>query len=481
MTKAQIGVVGMAVMGKNLALNIESRGYRVAIYNRSEQRTQEVMAEHAEKQLIPSYDLESFVQSLETPRRILLMVKAGPATDATVQSLLSLLDQGDILIDGGNTFFKDTIRRNQELADSGIHFIGMGVSGGEEGALHGPALMPGGPKEAYQLVEPILKEIAAKAPADQEACVAHMGTDGAGHYVKMVHNGIEYGDMQLIAESYAVMTQLLAMSAQEIGQVFSEWQAGELDSYLIEITADILKRTHPQTGEPMVEMIVDRAGNKGTGKWTSQSALELGVPLPTITESVYARFISAIKDQRILASQKLTGPEAYPTIKSEDRAEWIEKLGQALYFSKLMSYTQGFAQYRWASEEYGWDLNYSKIAKVFRSGCIIRARFLQEIVDAFDRNPQLENLLMDDYFAQVAIKYQAAVRDLVAISIQAGIPVPGFASAIAYYDSYRSPVLPANLIQAQRDYFGAHTYERVDQAGHYHFDWQTGQEEQIVD
>ncbi|MGX7108257.1 NADP-dependent phosphogluconate dehydrogenase [Facklamia miroungae] len=479
MTLAQVGVVGMAVMGKNLALNIESKGYRVAIYNRSKSKTEAIIASHSAKNLLASYDLESFVQSIERPRRILLMVKAGQATDSTIQSLLPLLDQGDILIDGGNTFFKDTMRRAEALANSGIHFIGMGVSGGEEGALYGPALMPGGPKEAYDLVEPILKEIAAKAPADQEPCVAYMGENGAGHYVKMVHNGIEYGDMQLIAESYAIMSKLLKMSADEIAQVFEEWNQGELNSYLIEITANILKQKDPLSGRPMVEMIVDKAGNKGTGKWTSQSALDLGVPLPTITESVYARFISALKDERIKAAQIIQGPNHDASIFQKDRQIWIEKIRQALYFSKIMSYAQGFAQYRSASQEFQWDLNYSQISRVFRAGCIIRARFLQDISDAFDRNKNLTNLLLDEFFTHITNQYQTSVREIIALSVQAGVPVPGFSSAIAYYDSYRSEVLPANLIQAQRDYFGAHTYERVDKEGVYHFIWNDACEERI--
>ncbi|MCR8968738.1 NADP-dependent phosphogluconate dehydrogenase [Facklamia sp. 7083-14-GEN3] len=477
MTLAQIGVVGMAVMGRNLALNIESRGYRVAIYNRSRSKTEAAINENKDKNLVASYDLESFVQSIEKPRRILLMVKAGQATDSTIQSLLPLLDQGDILIDGGNTFFKDTMRRAESLADSGIHFIGMGVSGGEEGALHGPALMPGGPKEAYELVEPILKEIAAKAPSDQEPCVAYMGANGAGHYVKMVHNGIEYGDMQLIAESYAIMDKLLGMTADEIAEVFEEWNQGELNSYLIEITANILKEKDPVSGRPMVEMIVDKAGNKGTGKWTSQSALDLGVPLPTITESVYARFISALKEERVKASQIIQGPSHDASNFQNDREKWIEKIRQALYFSKIMSYAQGFAEYRSASQEYQWDLNYSQIARVFRAGCIIRARFLQDISGAFERNKELDNLLLDNFFTQITNQYQSSVREIISLSVQAGVPVPGFSSAIAYYDSYRSEVLPANLIQAQRDYFGAHTYERVDKAGSYHFIWNESREE----
>ncbi|MBG9985865.1 NADP-dependent phosphogluconate dehydrogenase [Facklamia sp. DSM 111018] len=479
MTLAQVGVIGMAVMGKNLALNIESRGYDVAIFNRSSSKTEAVIQENPHKKLVPRYSLEEFVSSLEKPRRIILMVKAGFATDATIQSLIPLLDKGDILIDGGNTFFKDTIRRSEELANSGIHFIGMGVSGGEEGALKGPALMPGGQKEAYELVAPILEQIAAKAPSDQEPCVSYIGENGAGHYVKMVHNGIEYGDMQLIAESYDIMRHFLGMEVDEIAQVFKEWNHGELDSYLIEITADILTKKDPVSGEAMVDVILDRAGNKGTGKWTSQSALDLGVPLPTITESVYARYISAMKEQRLKASEILSGPHHDPKRLEENQQVWVEKIRQALYFSKIMSYAQGFAQYHAVSEAFEWELNFGEIAKIFRAGCIIRAQFLQKISDAYTRNPELENLLLDDYFREITDAYQASVRDVVALSVQAGIPVPGFSSAIAYYDSYRTAVLPANIIQAQRDYFGAHTYERIDRPGSYHFLWDLNEEIKI--
>lgn len=468
MSKQQIGVVGMAVMGKNLALNIESRGYTVSIFNRTGAKTEEVVAEHPDKNLVPTYTIEEFVESLEKPRRILMMVKAGEATDKTIQSLLPHLDIDDILIDGGNTFFKDTIRRNQELANSGINFIGTGVSGGEEGALNGPAIMPGGQKKAYELVAPILKEIAAKAE-DGEPCVTYIGENGAGHYVKMVHNGIEYGDMQLIAEAYDLLSRVLGLSVDETAEIFKEWNNGELDSYLVEITADILTRKDELTGKPIVDVIMDAAGNKGTGKWTSQSALDLGVPLPLITESVFARYISALKDERVAASKVLPLPDTYSF--DGDKKEFIEKIREALYFSKIMSYAQGFAQMRTASEEYRWDLNYGEIAKIFRAGCIIRAQFLQKITDAYDRNPDLKNLLLDEYFIDITKRYQKSVRDVVATAVQAGIPVPTFSSAIAYFDSYRSENLPANMIQAQRDYFGAHTYERKDRKGTFHYNW----------
>ena len=469
MSKQQIGVVGMAVMGRNLALNIESRGYSVSIFNRSSSKTDEVIALHPDKKLVPTYTVEEFVNSLEKPRRILLMVKAGEATDKTIQSLLPHLDKGDILIDGGNTFFKDTIRRNEMLANSGINFIGTGVSGGEEGALKGPAIMPGGQKDAYDLVAPILDEIAAKAD-DGAPCVTYVGPNGAGHYVKMVHNGIEYGDMQLIAESYDILRRVGGLTVEETAEVFKSWNTGELDSYLIEITADILTKKDPETGKPMVEVIMDTAGNKGTGKWTSQSALDLGVPLPLITESVFARYISTLKEERQIASKELS-PIKVPELSNTEKQALVESVRKGLYFSKIMSYAQGFAQMRVASEEFDWNLNYGEIAKIFRAGCIIRAQFLQKITDAFERDPELKNLLLDKYFLYVTESYQAAVREVVVTAVQAGIPVPTFSSALAYYDSYRSEVLPANLIQAQRDYFGAHTYNRVDKPGVFHFEW----------
>ena len=467
MSKQAIGVVGLAVMGRNLALNIESRGHAVSVYNRSREKTDELIAEHPDKKLVPSYTLEEFVESLEKPRRILLMVKAGQGTDATIDSLRPLLDKGDILIDGGNTHFTDTIRRNTDLAKSGLHFIGTGVSGGEEGALKGPSIMPGGQKEAYDLVDPILTEIAAKAP-DGEPCVAYMGPDGAGHYVKMVHNGIEYGDMQLIAESYDVLKRVAGLSNEELGKVYVEWNKGELDSYLIEITSKIFSKKDEETGKDLVDVILDRAAQKGTGKWTSQNALDLGAPLPLITEAVFARVLSSLKDQRVEASKQLTGPS--PKFDG-DRDAFVEAVRRALFLSKIVSYAQGFAQLRAASEEYKWDLQYGQIAKIFRAGCIIRAGFLQKITDAYKTNLDLHNLLLDPYFSDIATKYQGALRDVVVAAVKAGVPVPAFSSAVAYYDSYRSETLPANLVQAQRDFFGAHTFERVDKKGSFHADW----------
>ena len=468
MDKPQIGVVGMAVMGKNLALNIESRGYTVAIYNRTGSKTEKVVSDHPEKHLVPSYTIEDFVNSLEKPRRIMMMVKAGKPTDAVIAELLPFLDKGDVLIDGGNTYFEDTVRRNAELDNSGINFIGTGVSGGELGALEGPSMMPGGQKEAYDLVAPIFEKMAAKAE-DGAPCVTYFGPNGAGHYVKMIHNGIEYGDEELIDESYNLLRNMVGLSVDEIADIFSEWNKGELDSYLIDITADILTRKDDLgSDKPIVDLIMDKGGNKGTGKWSSQNALELGVPQSLITESVYARYISVLKDERVAASKVLPKPEGKVSF---DKDEVIEKIRQALYFSKIMSYAQGFEQMKVAAKHYDWDLQFGEIAKIWRAGCIIRARFLQNITDAFDKDPELDNLLLDDYFKDIAKKYQESVRDIVGLAVKAGVPIPGFASAISYYDSYRSAVLPANLLQAQRDYFGAHTYERVDREGTYHFPW----------
>lgn len=471
MATADFGVVGLAVMGRNLALNVESRGYTVAVYNRSSARTEDLVQTHSDKKFVPGYTVEEFVKSIKAPRRILLMVKAGAGTDAVIEELLPFLEKGDILIDGGNTFFEDTMRRSEKLAESGINFIGMGVSGGELGALRGPSMMPGGQREAYDLVEPILKEIAAKAPEDGKPTVAYIGPNGAGHYVKMVHNGIEYGDMQLIAESYDLLKRLLKLDKDALAGTFAEWNKGELDSYLIEITADILTRDDDLgSGKPMVDMILDRAGNKGTGKWSSQSALEVGAPQSLITESVYARYISAMKEDRVAASKVLAGPEFNF---EGDVDATVEDIREALYFGKIMSYAQGFDQLRMASDHYDWDLQYGELAQLWRAGAIIRARFLQRITDAYNNEAGLHNLLLDPYFKDIAEKYQAAARRVIALATAAGVPVPSLSAAVAYFDSYRSEVLPANLIQAQRDYFGAHTYERTDKpAGEmYHYSW----------
>ncbi|MBY6051306.1 NADP-dependent phosphogluconate dehydrogenase [Cytobacillus firmus] len=467
MTKSQFGVIGLAVMGKNLAMNIESRGYSVSVFNRSREKTDEMLKEVEERNFKGTYTIEEFVDSLEKPRKIMLMVKAGGPTDATIEQLKPLLDKGDILIDGGNTFFVDTQRRNKELSELGIHFIGTGVSGGEEGALKGPSIMPGGQKEAYELVAPIFQDIAAKV--NGEACTTYIGPDGAGHYVKMVHNGIEYGDMQLISESYFLLKNVLGLTAEELHEVFADWNKGELDSYLIEITADIFTKKDKETGKPLVDVILDTAGQKGTGKWTSQSALDLGVPLPIITESVFARFISAMKEERVNASKVLRGPVASEF--TGDKKAFIESVRKALYMSKICSYAQGFAQMRAASEEYGWDLKYGDIAMIFRGGCIIRAQFLQKIKEAYDREPGLKNLLLDPYFKEIVESYQDAAREIISVAVKNGIPVPCFAAALSYYDSYRTETLPANLLQAQRDYFGAHTYQRTDKEGIFHTNW----------
>ena len=467
MSKQQIGVIGLAVMGRNLALNIESRGFSVSVYNRTAAKTDALLKEFPGRNLKGTYSLEEFVASLEVPRKILIMVQAGKGTDDTINQLVPLLDKGDIIIDGGNSNFHDTRRRNKELEAKGIRFIGAGVSGGEEGALKGPAIMPGGQEDAYRLVEPILTAISAKVNGDP--CCTYIGPDGAGHYVKMVHNGIEYGDMQLICEAYHLLKDVLGVQTQELHEIFSEWNKGELDSYLIEITADIFSKTDPETGKPMVDVILDSAGQKGTGKWTSQSALDLGVPLSIITESVFSRFISAMKEERVAASKQLKGPQVEPY--TGDRKEFIESVRKALYASKICSYAQGFAQMRAASEEYNWNLNYGNIAMIFRGGCIIRAQFLHKIKEAYDREPQLKNLLLDPYFKGIVEGYQDAWRKVVSIAVSRGIPVPAFSSALAYYDSYRSERLPANLLQAQRDYFGAHTFQRVDKEGTFHFQW----------
>jgi len=467
MSKSQFGVIGLAVMGKNLAMNIESKGYSVSVFNRSREKTDELLKDTEGKNIIGTYSLEEFVNSLEIPRKIMLMVKAGAATDGMIEQLKPLLDKGDILIDGGNTLYTDTQRRNKELSELGFHFIGSGVSGGEEGALNGPSLMPGGQREAYELIAPIFKDISAKV--NGEPCTTYIGPDGAGHYVKMVHNGIEYGDMQLIAEAYFVLKNVLSLEADELHEVFSDWNKGELDSYLIEITANIFTKKDDETGKPLVDVILDTAGQKGTGKWTSKSALDLGVPLPLITESVFARFISAMKEERVHASKHLGGPNKQ--VFTGDKQVFIESVRKALYMSKICSYAQGFAQMKTASEENNWNINYGNIAMIFRGGCIIRAQFLQKIKEAYERETDLKNLLLDPYFKKIVENYQSALREIICISVQNGIPVPSFSAAMSYYDSYRMERLPANLIQAQRDYFGAHTYERIDKDGAFHTNW----------
>ncbi|MDR4986006.1 phosphogluconate dehydrogenase (NADP(+)-dependent, decarboxylating) [Bacillus cereus] len=468
MLKQQIGVVGVGVMGKSLALNFESKGYSVALYDISKEKVNEIIEENRGKNMVGTHMVEEFVNSLESPRKILLMVNAGEITDKAIDSLLPHLDKGDILIDGGNTYFVDTIRRNKRLAEEGINFIGAGVSGGEEGALKGPSIMPGGQKDAYEKVKDMLENISAKV--NDEPCCSYIGPNGAGHYVKMVHNGIEYGDMQLICEAYFFLKQTLDLTAEEFHEIFAEWNKGELNSYLIEITADIFTKKDEETGKPLVDVILDTAGQKGTGKWTSQSALDLGISLPIITESVFARCISALKEERVHASKLLSGPKDKPALGIE-KEELIEAVRQALYMSKICSYAQGFTQLKAASEEYDWNLDFGSISMLWRGGCIIRAAFLENIKEAYEKNTDLPNLLLDPYFKEIVESYQGGLRQIISSAVQQGIPVPAFSAAISYYDSYRTATLPANLLQAQRDYFGAHTYKRVDKEGTFHTKW----------
>lgn len=467
--KYNIGVVGLGVMGQNLALNIERNGFSVAGYDLDPEKLKATENKFADKNAVVLYSMKEFIESLETPKKILLMVPAGKPVDAVIKELKPYLSKGDLLIDGGNTYFPDTERRNNELKKEGILYIGTGVSGGEEGALWGPSIMPGGNPEAWQFVKPIFQAIAAKVE-DGTPCCEWVGPGGAGHFVKMVHNGIEYGDMQMICEAYFLMEKLLGLSTDAMHEIFSRWNAGELNSYLIEITADIMAKKDSETGKPMIHVILDTAGQKGTGKWTSQVALDLGIPAQTIAEAVFARTLSAIKEERITASKFLQGPE----IRFDgNKDEFVEMIRQALYASKICSYAQGFHLLRAASEEYGWNLNYGNIALLWRGGCIIRAQFLDNIKEAFDKKSDLSNLLLDPYFKSAIEKNQDAWRKVVAHAFELGIPVPAFSSALAYYDGYRSERLPANLLQAQRDYFGAHTYERVDRprGKFFHTEW----------
>jgi len=466
--KSDIGLIGLAVMGQNLVLNMASRGYRVAVYNRTTSKTEEFLAGPASgKSIVGASTLKEFVDQLDRPRKVMLMVQAGTAVDAVINDLVPLLDQGDLIIDGGNSYFKDTRRRAADLSARGILYLGAGISGGEEGALTGPSIMPGGDEAAWKLAESILIDISAKV--NGEPCCAYIGADGAGHFVKMVHNGIEYGDMQLICEAYFLMREVLGLSAERMASIFRAWNEGDLQSYLIEITGDILATTDPKTGKPLVDVIKDTAGQKGTGKWTSQEALDLGVGAPTITEAVYARFLSAIRDERIAASALLQGPDVEPY--EGDPDELIQAIEAALFAAKICSYAQGFALLSESAKAYGWNLNLGEIASLWRGGCIIRAQFLDSIREAYDRDPSLENLLLDPYFTDVLHRSQAAWRRVVSLAAQRGIATPGFSSALAYFDQYRTARLPANLLQAQRDYFGAHTYERLDEDGVFHTEW----------
>ncbi|MBW9157156.1 NADP-dependent phosphogluconate dehydrogenase [Clostridium tagluense] len=468
MDKQQIGVIGLGVMGKNLALNIESRGFSVSVYNRNRIKTDALLIAEKQKKILGTYSIEEFVNSLETPRKILIMIKAGKPVDDAIEKIIPYISKGDILIDGGNSFFMDTIRRNKQLEALGFNFIGAGVSGGEEGALKGPSIMPGGQIDAYKMVEPIFTAIAAKV--DGQPCCTYIGANGAGHYVKMVHNGIEYADMQLICEAYALLKGVIGLSNEQLHDIFMEWNSGELDSYLMEITSEIFAQKDNETGEYMVDIILDSAGQKGTGKWTSQSALDLAVPIPTITEAVFSRCISALKDERTLASNILKGPD---TVFEGDINEFIESVRRALYASKICSYAQGFALMKAAAVEYNWELEYGKIAKIFRGGCIIRAQFLNKINDAYENDANIKNLMLDSYFVDILNSYGKDLRYVVSTAVNLGIPVPGISSALMYYDNYRSANLPANLLQAQRDYFGAHTFERTDKEGIFHHEWVT--------
>ena len=462
------GVIGLAVMGENLALNVERNGFPVSVYNRSREKTDAFMEQRAQgKNVVATYTIPEFVASLERPRKILIMVKAGAPVDAVIDQLTPLLDEGDIMIDGGNSLFTDTARRAKQLEAAKFTFIGMGVSGGEEGALNGPSLMPGGTKKAYDYLEPILTKIAAQV--DDGACVTYIGLGGAGHYVKMVHNGIEYGDMQLIAEAYDLLKSVVGLNNDELYKVFTEWNAtDELNSYLIEITADIFKRIDPDTGLPIVELILDAAGQKGTGRWTVVDSLEQGIAIPTIIAAITARIMSSFKTERMEASQVLTGPSAQFT---GDKKAFIAMVRDALYCSKMCSYAQGMALLSAASKTYGYDLNLSECARIWKGGCIIRARFLDKIKNAFNENPDLPNLLLATEFKQTILDKQDAWREVVAQAAKMGIAVPAFSASLDYFDSYRRDRLPQNLTQAQRDYFGAHTYLRTDKEGVFHTDW----------
>ncbi len=487
-THSDIGLIGLAVMGQNLALNIADHGFRISVYNRTVGKTDRFVAENPSTPggLVGAKTLEEFVASLAKPRKMIILVQAGKATDAVIDGLVPLLEKDDIIIDGGNAHWTDTIRREQALREKGLRFIGSGVSGGEEGARFGPSLMPGGEFAAWQKLKPIWEAVAAKvdartgkpltgaAPGKPVSggvpCTTYIGENGAGHYVKMVHNGIEYGDMQMICEAYALMKNVLGLAPAEMGAIFSRWNHGLLDSFLIEITADILQQKDPATGAAFVDIVLDTAGQKGTGKWTSTNALDLGVPAPTIAEAVFARCLSAVKDERAAASRLIAGPAGKF---SGDKPAFIAAIHDALYCSKICSYAQGFQLMREAQKEYEWKLDFGAIAQIFRGGCIIRAAFLQKITEAYARDAGLANLLLDPYFNAEVARGQANWRKVISTATELGVSIPTFSSALSYFDGYRSATLPANLLQAQRDYFGAHTYERTDQprGKFFHLDW----------
>lgn len=471
---ADFGLIGLAVMGENLALNVESRGYKMAVFNRTTEKVDNLVnGRAAGKNFVGCHSVEELVQNLERPRKVMMLVKAGPAVDALIDQLIPLLEEGDIIIDGGNTHFTDTERRTRYVEEQGLLYIGTGVSGGEEGALKGPSMMPGGSEAGWPHVEPIFKAIAAKVgPENDIPCCEWVGPRGAGHYVKMVHNGIEYGDMQLICEAYQMLKDAAGLNNDELYDVFADWNRGELQSYLIEITRDIFSVKDDESDEYLVDKILDRAGAKGTGKWMSQLALDLGVPSTLVTTAVYARSLSSLKDSRVKASTILDGPDAGDReISDDDKAQLIEDVRQALYASKICSYAQGFVQLQHAASEHDWPLNYGECALLWRGGCIIRAQFLDRIKEAFDAQPDLENLLLYPYFTEAVHTAQASWRRVVTLATELGIPVPAFSTALAYYDSIRREVLPANLLQAQRDYFGAHTFERTDKEGWFHAEW----------
>jgi 6-phosphogluconate dehydrogenase len=465
---ADIGVVGLAVMGSNLARNFAHHGHTVALFNRTATRTRELVTEHgSEGDFVPSEDLDAFVASLKRPRRIIMMVKAGDATDATISSLIPHLEPGDIVVDGGNSHFPDTIRREAALKEKGLLFVGAGISGGEEGALNGPAIMPGGPAESYASLGPLLESISAHV--DGVPCCTHVGPDGAGHFVKMVHNGIEYADMQLIGEAYDLLRQGLGVSPSELGDIFADWNTGDLESFLIEITAEVLHHTDAETGTPFIDVVVDQAGQKGTGRWTVQNALDLGVPVTGIAEATFARALSSSLPQREAARKAL--PASTEPFDITDRQQFIEDVRSALYASKVVAYSQGFDQIAAASAEYGWNIDRGAMARIWRGGCIIRARFLNRITEAYERDPELPLLLADPYFTEAVSNGLAAWRRVVAQAARSGVPAPAFASSLAYYDGLRAERSSAALIQGQRDLFGAHTYQRVDKPGTFHTLW----------
>jgi 6-phosphogluconate dehydrogenase len=468
---ARFGIIGLGVMGQNLALNVEDHGQSVAVWNLESDWVDRFLQQNGGRRLLGTKTLEDFAHSLESPRRILMMIKAGEPVDEMLEKLRSYLEPGDIVIDGGNSFFQDTQRREAQMREWRLNFFGMGVSGGEEGARHGPSLMPGGARDAYQHVQPILEAIAAKT--ESGPCVTYVGPDGAGHFVKMVHNGIEYGDMQLIAEAYDILRRGLGLSAGELAEVFAEWNRGPLESYLIEITAQIFTVADPQTGKPLVEMVLDKAGQKGTGKWTAQVALDLGVPIPTIAAALDGRLLSAMKEERVAAGRRLRTRK--PRRYGGDRKELIAAVHDALLASKICSYAQGMSLIRVGSSAHKWNINLKEMARIWKGGCIIRARLLDSIMQAFDRQPDLPNLLLDDEFQARVREAEPHWRQVVEAAAKRGIPAPGFAASLAYYDAYRTPVLPQNLTQAQRDFFGAHTYQRADrpQDGFVHADWES--------